>query len=220
MGGTGDPIGSGFVKSLARPAGNITGLSSMSVDISLKQLEMLLAMVPKLSRVGLLVNPTNAFSSKGLVTVQAKNIEIVEAEARKRGVKILRADARTPQEIDNAISSIRQQNAGALIVRLDQFFLQQKNQIAELTAKHRLPAMAGDRMFSEAGVLMSYGTNFAAQFRRVAIYVDKIFKGANPGDMPIEQPTIFELFINGKTAKALGLTIPQSLLASADKVIE
>ena len=213
MGGIGDPIGSGFIKSLARPAGNITGLSGMGEGVLvLKQLEMLLAMVPKLSRVAVLVNPSNTYNIKVL--------EIVRAAGQKRGVKILRVEARTPQEIDNAFSSVRQQNAGALIVLLEPFFQQQKSQIAELTAKHRLPAMAADRVYSEAGVLMSYGQSVAGQYRRAAYYVDKIFKGAKPGDLPVERPTIFELVINGKTAKALGLKIPQSLLISADKVIE
>jgi putative ABC transport system substrate-binding protein len=179
---------------------------------------MLLAMVPKLSRVAVLVNPSIA--SIKTLEIQAKNLEILQAEAQKRGVKILRANARTPQEIDNAFSWIRQQKAGALIVWLDQFFLQQKSQIAGLTAKHRLPSIAPDRTFSEAGALMSFGRNYADQSRRAATYVDKIFKGAKPSDLPVEQPTTFELVINRKTAKALGLKIPQSLLTSADKVIE
>jgi putative ABC transport system substrate-binding protein len=134
MGSTGDPVGSGFVRSLARPAANITGLSGMAGDLSVKQLEMLLSMVPKLSRVAVLVNSSN--------TSNIKNLESVQAAGQKRGVKILRADARTPQEIDNAFSWIRQQNAGALIVFLDPFFQQQKSQIAELTVKHRLPSIA------------------------------------------------------------------------------
>jgi len=212
MGGTSDPVGFGFVSSLARPAGNITGLSNMAADVRLKQLEMLLAIVPRVSRVAVLVNPSN--------TASIRNLERVQAAAEKRGVMILRADAGTPQEIDNAFAWMRQQNAGALIVVLDQFLLQQKSQIAELTAKHRLPAVTSDRAYSESGVLMSYGTNLPDQYRRAATYVDKIFKGAKPGDLPVEQPTKFELVINSKTAKALGLIIPQSLLVSADKVIE
>ena len=212
MNGVAEPVGTGFVKSLARPGGNITGAASMSTDIGPKQLEMLLSVVPKLSRVAVLVNPSN--------TGTAKILEIVQAEGQKRGIKILRAEAQTSQEIDNAFSLIRKQNAGALIVFREPFFQQQKSQIAELTAKYRLPTMAGDRMYSEAGVLMSYGPSRADLFRRTATYVDKIFKGAKPADLPVEQPTKFELVINGKTAKALGLTIPQSLLISADKVIE
>ena len=146
MGNTGDPIGSGFVKSLARPAGNITGLSNMTGDVNPKQLEMLLEMVPKLSRVAVLVNPTN--------TTNIKNLERVQAEGQKRGVKILRADARTPQEIDNAFSLMRQQNPGALIVLSEALFNQQVRQIAELATKNRLPAIAGLREYVEAGGLM------------------------------------------------------------------
>lgn len=212
FGSSGDPVGTGLVKSLARPGGNITGLSNLSADIAPKRLEMLLTIVPKLSRVAVLVNPSNP--------ANIKNLEGLEAAGQKRGVKILRADARTPQEIDDAFSLIRQQNAGALVVSLEPLFQQQKSQIAELTAKHRLPSMAAYREYAEAGGLMSYGSNLTEIFQRTATYVDKILKGAKPADLPVEQPTKFELVINRKTAKALGLTIPQSLLISADKVIE
>jgi putative ABC transport system substrate-binding protein len=173
---------------------------------------MLRAMVPKLSRVAVLLNPSSP--------VIVANLEIMQAEAQKRGVSVLRVDARTPGEIDVAFTSIRQQNAGALIVSLEPFFYQQKNQIAELTAKHRLPAVAGDAIYAEAGVLISYGVNSVDQWRRAATYVDKIFKGAKPADLPIEQPTTFDLVINAKTAKSLGLAIPQSLLISANRLIE
>jgi putative tryptophan/tyrosine transport system substrate-binding protein len=212
MVGTGDPVSSGILKSLARPEGNITGVSNMSPEVNLKQLEMLLGMVPKLSRVAVLVNPSNPSN--------IRNLEGVQAAGQNRGVTVLRAEARTSREIDNAFSLLRGQNAGALIVSLDSLFQQQKNQIAELTAKHRLPTMAGDPMYTEAGVLMSYGRIQGYQYRRAATYVDKIFRGAKPADLPVEQPTKFELIINRKTAKALGLTIPQSLLISADRLIE
>ena len=212
MGNIGDPVGSGFVKSLARPASNITGLSSMAGDVYLKQIEMLLSMVPRLSRVAVLVNPSNMSN--------VKTSERVQTEGQKRGVKVLRAEAKTPQEIHNAFSIMRRQNADALIVFNDGLFQQQKAQIAELTAKHRLPAVAQDRIYADTGVLMSYGPSLAEQSLRAATYVDKIFKGAKPADLPVEQPTKFELVINGKTAKTLGLAIPQSLLVSADKVIE
>jgi len=212
MGNIGDPVGSGFVKSLARPASNITGLSSMAGDVYLKQIEMLLSMVPRLSRVAVLVNPSNMSN--------VKTSERVQTEGQKRGVKVLRGEAKTPQEIHNAFSMMRKQNADALIVFNDGLFQQQKAQIAELTAKHRLPAVAQDRIYADAGVLMSYGPSLAEQSLRAATYVDKIFKGAKPADLPVEQPTKFELVINGKTAKTLGLAIPQSLLVSADKVIE
>ena len=212
MGNIGDPVGSGFVKSLARPASNITGLSSMAGDVYLKQIEMLLSMVPRLSRVAVLLNPSNMSN--------VKTSERVQTEGQKRGVKVLRGEAKTPQEIHNAFSIMRRQNADALIVFNDGLFQQQKAQIAELTAKHRLPAVAQDRIYADAGVLMSYGPSLAEQSLRAATYVDKIFKGAKPADLPVEQPTKFELVINGKTAKTLGLAIPQSLLVSADKVIE
>ena len=212
MGNIGDPVGSGFVKSLARPASNITGLSSMAGDVYLKQIEMLLSMVPRLSRVAVLVNPSNMSN--------VKTSERVQTEGQKRGVKVLRGEAKTPQEIHNAFSMMRTQNADALIVFNDGLFQQQKAQIAELTAKHRLPAVAQDRIYADAGVLMSYGPSLAEQSLRAATYVDKIFKGAKPAELPVEQPTKFELVINGKTAKTLGLAIPQSLLVSADKVIE
>ena len=208
----GDPVGFGFVKSLARPEANITGMSSMGRDSHAKQLEMLLSMVPKLSGVALLLNPSNPGNIGGLPTI--------EAAAQAQGIKILRADAQTPQEIDNAFSWMRQQNARALLVMPDSFFQQQKNQIVQLAAKHQLPTMGSFGEYTEAGGLMSYGANLADQYLRVATYVGKILKGAKPGDLPVEQPTKFELFINGKTAKALGIKIPQSLLISATKIIE
>jgi putative ABC transport system substrate-binding protein len=182
------------------------------VNIGPKRLEMLLDMVPKLSSVAVLVNPSNTSNINGLREIEAAGL--------KRGVKILPLEARTPQEINYAFPRMHKQSAGALIVILDPLFQQQRNQIAELTEKYRLPCMASERLYPEAGILMSYGPNIAEIFRRAAIHVDKILKGAKPADLPVEQPTKFELFINGKTAKTLGLTIPQSLLIMADKVIE
>ena len=208
----GDPVGSGFIKSLARPSGNITGLTNMYADISSKYLEMLLSMVPKLSRVAVLVNPANP--------AQFNFLKNIQAAAQKTNLKILPVEARTPQEIETAFSVMAREKAGAVIVSADEFFIQQRRQVAELAAKYRLPTVSGRRGQVEAGFLMSYGPNDADLYRRAATYVDKIFKGAKPGDLPVEQPTKFELFINGKTAKALGLTIPQSLLISTDKVIE
>jgi putative ABC transport system substrate-binding protein len=212
MGATTDPAGSGFAKSLARPGANITGLSIVTVDISPKHLEMLLSMVPTLSRVAVMLNPTNA----GHLAI----LKRVEAAAQKVGVKILPVNARTPQEIEKAFSIIAKENAKAVIAAADALFNQQVRQIAELSAKNRLPTISVIREYVEAGGLMSYGPKLADSYRRAATYVDKIFKGTKPGDLPVEQPMTFELFINRKTAKALGLTIPQSLLISADKVIE
>ena len=212
MVGAGDPVGNGLVKSLARPGGGTTGVSIMSADLSPKLLEMLLAMAPKVSRVAVLLNPTNLSYAPFL-----KN---VEAAAQRINIKIVPVEARSPQEIENAFSLAVRQNAKAIIVSLEGLFQQQKNQIVELAAKHRLPAIAMYGEYVEAGGLISYGANLREPNRRAATYVDKIFKGAKPGDLPVEQPTTLELFINGKAAKALGLKIPQSLLISADKVIE
>jgi len=209
----GDPVGAGLVKSLARPGGNITGMSNLTGDTNDKRLEMLVGIAPKLSRVVYLINPDNpqnVLSAKGLLATGEK----------KYGGRVLLAEARTPQELDKAFAWMRQQNAGALIVALDGFLQQQRSRIVELTLKHRLPSISSDSVYAEAGGLMIYGTNLPEHFRYAATYVDKILKGAKPADLPVEQPTKFELVINGKTAKALGLKIPQSLLISADKVIE
>jgi putative ABC transport system substrate-binding protein len=207
-----DPVRTGVVKSLARPGGNITGLANNTVDIGAKRLEMLLAMLPRMSRLAMLMNPDNP--------LQIMAVESVEAAGKKRRVTILRVEARTPQEIETAFAAMVRQKAGALIVPLSPLFQQQSSQIAVLSAKHRLPCMAADRSYAEAGCLMSYGSSLTDEVRRGATYVDKIFKGAKPSDLPVEEPTKYELIINAKTAKALGLKIPQSLLVSADKVIE
>jgi putative ABC transport system substrate-binding protein len=169
-------------------------------------------MAPKLSRVAVLMNPVN--SSHAAV------LKSVESAAQRTGVKVLPVEARSAVEIEQAFSTMAQVKAGGVLVPRDGFFIQQVGQIATLAAKHKLPSISGYRQYTEAGGLMSYGQSTAESFRRAATYVDKILKGAKPGDLPIEQPTTFELFINGRTAKALGLTIPQSLRISADKVIE
>ena len=211
MGATGDPVNSGFVKSLARPGGNITGLSTITADLGPKYMEMLLSMVPKLSRVAVLIDPSNS--------AHTAILKAVEAAASRVGVRIVPSEARTPQEIDGAFSVMVREKAGAVIVN-GAFFNVYGRQIAELAAKYRLASISPFRSYVEAGGLTSYGPNMADMYRRAAKYVDKIFRGANPADLPVEQPTKFELFINRKTAKTLGLTIPQSLLISADKVIE
>lgn len=212
MGTIGDPVGSGFIASLARPGGNITGLTSITNDLSPKLLDLLRGIVPRLSRIAVLANSTNPFHAAVLKNVQAA--------AQKTGVTILSLDARTAQEIENAFPTITEERAGAIILAQDSLFTQQRRQIAELSAKHRLPLIAAMREYVEAGVLMSYGPNFADIYRRTAVYVDKIFKGAKPADLPVEQPTEFEMFINSKTAKALGLEIPPSLLLQANAVIQ
>ncbi len=208
----GDPVGTGLVKTLARPGGNSTALSNMNNELGPKLLEMVLSTAPKAGRVAVLVNPSSAASAASLKTIQAA--------ATSRGVKILSLEASTPAEIASAFVAMARQNAGALIVWRGSFFSQQKTQIVELAMKHRLPSIGGYREYAEAGGLMSYGNDLRESFRRAATYVDKILKGANPGDLPVEQPTKFELFVNSKTAKALGVRIPQSILIRADKVIE
>jgi putative ABC transport system substrate-binding protein len=212
MANAGDPVGTGFVASLARPGGNITGLTHLLSDTSPKHLEFLLSMVPKLPRVAVLVNPVNPSNVTALKSVQSA--------AQRVGVKVLPVEARTAQEIENAFPMMIQGNASAVIVMSDPIFIQQHRQIAELAAKNQLPSVSSNREYVEAGGLMSYGPNLAEQFRRAATYVDKIFKGAKPGDLPVEQSTTFELLINRKTAKALGLTVPSELLLRADRVIE
>src|SRR4030095_9087930 len=199
MATSGDPIGSGFVRSLARPGGNITGLSNLTSEIGTKQLELLLSTVPRLSRVAVLVNPDNP----SLATL----LRNVQSAAQRHGVKTLPGEARTEQKVDVTFPTIGQWNAGAVIVATDSLFSQQYRAIAELAVNNRLPSVSQLPEYVEAGGLMSYGPNLADQFRRAATYVDKIFKGAKPGDLPVEQSAKFELLINGKTAKALGLTI-------------
>ena len=212
MANTLDPVGNGLVKTLARPGGNITGLSSLGGDIGGKHLEMLLSVAPKLSRVAVLLNPGN--QSNLLV------LKSIQSAALKTSAEILPLEARTAPEIESAFSAMTQGKAGAVIVARDGFYINQTRQITELALKNRLPSISERAYYAEAGGLMSYGVNQGEQFRRAATYVDKIFKGAKPADLPVEQPTKFELVINRKTAKALGLTIPQALLISADKVIE
>ena len=208
----GDPVAVGLVASLARPGGNVTGLASVAPEVVGKQLELLKEVAPKISRVAILQNPSNPGHSE--VLRQA------EAAARVLGLQLHVSQARTPAEIDAAFAAMRSQRADGVLVARDALVLVQRNQIAALAAKNRLPTVYGFRENAEAGGLMAYGANVSAMYRRAATYVDKILKGAKPGDLPIERPTKFELVINLKTAKALGLTIPPSLLQRADQVIE
>jgi len=209
-----DPVAAGFVTTVARPGGNITGLSMMSPEVVGKQQELLRQVMPRISRVAVLANPANPGSAP-----QLRQAEVV---ARALGMQLQPLEAHSPSEIDRAFAAMTRERAGALLVLLDPILAlaQQRERIAELAAKSRLPAMYALRLHVEAGGLMAYGANIFDLYRRAAIYVDKILKGAKPGDLPIEQPTKFELVINMKTAKALGLTIPSSLLVRADQVIE
>jgi putative ABC transport system substrate-binding protein len=209
---SGDPVAEGLVTSLARPGGNITGLATISPELVGKQLEMLKGVAPKVTRVAVLQNP-----STGLHPVALRQ---AEDAARALGVQLQILEARTPSEIDAAFAAMRSQRAGGVLVLRDAMFRTQRAQIVALAAKSRLPAVYGFREQAEAGGLMAYGASVPQLFRRAATYVDKILKGAKPANLPVEQPTKFELVINLKTAKALGLTIPPSLLGQADQVIQ
>jgi putative ABC transport system substrate-binding protein len=207
-----DPVASGLVASLARPGGNLTGQSMMSPDLAEKHLEILKEVVPKVSRVALLHNPANPGA--------APQVQHAQDAARALGVRLQILGAKGPSEIDSAFAAMTNERAGAVIVLVDAVLQINRARITDLAARHRLPAVYGLHEYVEAGGLMAYGPNRLDMFRRAASYVDKILKGAKPADLPIEQPTKFELVINLKTAKALGLTIPQSLLSRADEVIQ
>ena len=208
----GDPVGQGLIASLARPCGNVTGLSfSVGLEIIGKQLELLKETVPKVRRVAILSNPANPFHPLA--------IKEVKVAARSLGVQLQLLEARGPNEFDGAFAAMAKERVGALLVVTDPLFFLHRTRLADLAAKSRLPAAHGVREHVEAGSLMSYGPSLPDLSRRAATFVDKILKGAKPADLPVEQPTKFELVVNLKTAKALGLTIPQSILIRADEVI-
>src|SRR5262245_5973027 len=208
-----NPVELGLIASVARPGGNVTGLSySVGMEIFSKQLELLKETVPKVRRVAILSNPANSG--------QPAVIKSVKVAARSLGVQLQLLEARGPNEFDGAFAAMALERAGALLVMGDPVFDFHRTRLTELVAKSRLPAIYGLRTQTEAGGLMSYGVDLRDNFRRAATYVDKILKGAKPADLPIEQPTKFELVINVKTAKALGLTIPQSILVRADEIIQ
>jgi putative ABC transport system substrate-binding protein len=209
-----DPVGLGSVASLDRPGGNITGLSFTvgGMETFGKHLQLLKEAVPGVSRVAVLGNPTNPAHGAAL--------QDVKAAAQVLGVKLQPLEARGPSEFDNAFSAMTRERADALLVVADATLLQHRVRLADLATKHRLPTMYGLREHAEAGGLMAFAPTVDVMYRRAATFVDKILKGAKPGDLPVEQPTKYELVINLKTAKALGLTIPPSLLQRADQVIE
>jgi putative ABC transport system substrate-binding protein len=207
-----DPVGTGLIASLARPGGNVTGGSgSAGLEIFAKQLELLKETVPKVGRVAILSNPANAYHELA--------IRELKIAARPLGLELQLLEARGPNEFDGAFAAMAKERAGALLVLSDVMLNSHRARVADLVARSRLPAMYGVRESVEAGGLMSYGPSFLDLFRRAATYVDKILKGAKPAELPVELPTEFELVINMKTAKALGLTIPQSLLLRADEMI-
>jgi putative ABC transport system substrate-binding protein len=210
-----DAVADGLVTSLARPSGNVTGLSLLAPELVGKRLEQLKQAVPGVSRVAFLWQPGGA--GEGTEKDMLKRAEVA---ARALGVRPQFVEARGPADFDRAFSEMTRARAGALTVLVGAMFIVAQRRLVDLAAKNRLPALYGLREYVDAGGFMSYGPNVADLFRRTATYVDKILKGAKPGDLPVEQPTKFELVINLKTAKALGLTIPQSLLQRADQVIE
>jgi putative tryptophan/tyrosine transport system substrate-binding protein len=212
MAASGDPILSGIVPSLARPGGNVTGLSATTVEVNGKRLELLRALLPKMGRVAVLLNMANPNN-----VLQWKEIESV---GRTLGIQAQRLDVRKADDIAPAFDAATNQKADAMVVVIEAITQANQLPIVRLAARHRLPAMYASREFVEGGGLIAYGVNYADLYRRAARYVDKIFKGAKPADLPIEQPTTFELLVNRKTAQALGLTIPQTMLMRADQVIE
>ena len=208
----GDPVGEGLVTSFAHPGGNLTGLSFPAPQLAGKQIELLKEMLPRLSRVAVLGNPTNRLHSAW--------VREANAAARSLRLRFQALEVRQADGFDDAFTALTSQRAGALLVLPDGMFFLHRERIADRAVKQRVPTMYGLREHVDTGGLAFYGASLRDSFRRVATYVDKIIKGARPGDLPIEQPSKFELVINRKTAKALGVTIPPSVLARADVVIE
>lgn len=208
----GDPVRGGFAKSLAKPGGNITGVSTLNEDTSAKLLELLLEVLPKRPRLAVLGNPA--------VPSYASVHKNLEEAARRIGVAILTVEARSAAEIEGGFARMAAEKVGAVVVLGDPLIFSQRQQIADLALKYRMASVYPAREHVEAGGLISYGVNIVDGFRRAASFVDRILKGAKPGDLPIEQATALELAINLKTAKAIGVVIPQSLMLRADRVIE
>ncbi len=206
-----DPVGLGLVTNLARPGGNITGLALLTVELVGKQLQLLTEAVPNVSRVAFLTNPSNPGA--------ALQLRDAQAAAASLGLQLQPLGAQRLDELAGAFDAMIRERAEAVLLPGDSVLYFYRKQIAELAIKSRLPALFAPREFAQAGGLMAYGANIADLYRRAASYVDRILKGAHPGDLPIEQPTKFELLINVKTAKAIGIAIPRSLLQRADEVI-
>jgi putative ABC transport system substrate-binding protein len=207
----GDPVGTGLVASLARPGGNITGLSSATTATSTKWLELAKTVMPK-SRVAVLANPDQPTAA-----VHIKNIQ---AAAQKLDTKVLPLYARTSEEIDSAFLTMTQRHNDAVIVVPDAFFSSHRKQIAQLAVKYRIGSITGTRIYAQDGALLSYGQDYAAVIRQAATYVDKIIKGAKPSQLPVEQPTIFELVVNLRTARQIGVTFSRDFLARVDHAIQ
>jgi putative ABC transport system substrate-binding protein len=207
-----DPVAADLVGSLARPGSNLTGVSFLTTELTAKRLELLSELVPQAGVIALLVNPNNPSTERLMRDAQEP--------ARAKGVQLSILKAGSESEIDAAFATLVQLQAGALVIGGDSFFASRSDQLAALASRHAVPAIYARREFAAAGGLISYGPNLTAVYRQAGGYVGKILKGAKPADLPVQQPTTFELVINLKTAKALALTVPQSLLARADEVIE
>jgi putative tryptophan/tyrosine transport system substrate-binding protein len=210
--GVSDPVGNGLVASLARPGGNITGISIMSTELMPKRLELLSDLVPHVRAIALLVNPNNPQTERVMR-------DVLEA-ARALGLQLSVLKASTESEIDTAFAALVELHAGALAVQADAVFLNRRDQFAAQASRHAIPAIYANREYAASGGLISYGASLTSDYRQGGIYVGRVLKGEKPTDLPVQQPTRFELVINLKTAKALGLTVPQSILARADEVIE
>ena len=208
----GDPVESGLVAGLAQPGGNVTGVISLMSQLVGKRLELLKQLIPRASRIAILRDPDNHSS--------ALNLRDAESAAKSVGVVVQGVSVRGPKDLDAAFLAMKRARTDAVILAENTRFIADRRRIADLAVMHRLPMMVAAKEYAEAGGLISYGTDYPDLFRRAATYVNKILKGAKPGDLPVEQPTTFELVINLKTAKGLGLTIPPSLLQRADQVIE
>ncbi|TMJ63007.1 MAG: ABC transporter substrate-binding protein [Alphaproteobacteria bacterium] len=208
----GDPVAAGIVASLARPGGNATGVANRTNTLDIKRLELLRDLVPQASIIAMILNPKNSDAQE--VTKGAQE------GARTLGRELVVAYATMPEQLDQAFASVVQQGAGAMLMGSDTFLNAQADRIIALAARYRMPAMYNGRAFVERGGLIGYGTNFADMYRLVGIYAGKVLKGAKPADLPVVEPTRFELLINLNTAKALGLAIPQTVLARADEVVE
>jgi len=209
--GIGDPIGERFTTSLARPGGNVTGTSAMIPELGSKRLELLKETVPRVTRLAVLWNPGASTDLE---------LQATRATAHKLKVTLKLLEVRNADDLARAFAVLEKDRPDALTMFFDEVTSSYRELVGDFAKKHRLPTVFGAKEFAEAGGLMSYGPNIPEYFRRAAVFVDKILKGAKPGDLPIEQPTKFELVINMKTAKALGLTIPQSVLLRADQLIE
>ena len=209
-----EPVAVGLVASLARPGGNVTGVSyAFATDIFGKQLELLRDVVPKVRRVGVIADPSSSPAYPHM-------LDAVKSAGKSLGLELQLVEVREASEFEGAFATMAKERAGAVLVMGAPLFFLHRTRLADLAAKHRLPSMSTQEQWVDAGGLMSYGPNFVDMYRRGAVYVDRILKGAKPGDLPIEQPTNLALMLNLRTAKKLGLTIPPSLLQRADQVLE